>query len=85
MYAERQGSFAKQEENVKVIENLEKTIRELKTEISVINGKVTNKHQNNMEKFLKTFFGGKTTFMFLISLLICSKKRGALDFESRIK
>lgn len=80
MYAERQGSFAKQEENVKVIENLEKTIRELKTEISVINGKVTNKHQNNMEKFLKTFFWGKTTFMFLISLLICSKKRGGFRF-----
>ena len=69
MYAERQGSFAKQEENVKVIENLEKTIRELKTEISVINGKVTTKHQNNIEKLLKKFFG-KTTVMFLISLLI---------------
>lgn len=72
MYAERQGSFAKQEENVKVIENLEKTIRELKTEISVINGKVTTKHQNNIEKLLKIFFWKNYSYVFDI----IANKRG---------
>lgn len=72
MYAERQGSFAKQEENVKVIENLEKTIRELKTEISVINGKVTTKHQNYRKVIKKIFFSKNYSYVFDI----IANKRG---------